>query len=210
MYQLHYAPGTCSMAIHVLLNELNEPVELVSASLSEGKNRTPEFLKLNPRGQVPVLIEDGKVLREGGAILVYLSDKFNSALLPRDGFARAKALEWLMFGNSTLHPAYARAFFQHKVLGDAAAENPLYTPAIEAIQKLWDEVEQVLQTQPYLAGESITVGDILLTVIANWSGMLKKPVNIGPKTKALFSRVIARPAYQKALAAEGVEYKAAA
>src|SRR5262249_40965590 len=97
MYKLYYSPGACSMAVHVLLNEIGAPLQLESASTKEGKNRSPEFLKINPRGQVPVLDMDGHIMREGGAILSYLCDKHNSPLLPREGIARADALEWLMF-----------------------------------------------------------------------------------------------------------------
>ena len=210
MYQLYYAPGACSMSVHVLFNELNQPVELHRVLLSEGQQQTPEFLKLNPRGQVPLLVEDGTPIAEGAAQIIYLADKFQSPLLPRDGLARAKALEWLMFANATLHPAYARVFFLHKNLGEGAEQNPLYAPAIAAVQKLWDLVEAQLANQPYLCGQDITVADILVTVMANWGGWLKQPVAQGPKTKALLARVIARPSYQKALATEQVEYKAAA
>jgi glutathione S-transferase len=68
-------------------------------------------------------------------------------------------------------------------------------------------VESALQTHDYVCGKSCTLADILLTVIANWSHNLQKPVTFGPKTKGLFQRVVARPAYQKALNDENVTYK---
>jgi glutathione S-transferase len=70
-------------------------------------------------------------------------------------------------------------------------------------------VETRLSQSPYLAGDSVTAGDILLTVIGNWSANFPT-VKIGPNTKKLFKTIITRPAYQKALAAEKVEYKVAA
>ncbi|MBX9726183.1 MAG: hypothetical protein K2X09_02860, partial [Rickettsiales bacterium] len=157
-----------------------------------------------------VLETDGFTQREGAAILISLLDAHKSPLLPASGNARATALEWLMFANASLHPAYARCFFQHKALGATAGDNPLYAPAIEHIQKLWNDIETQLANNDYLCGKECSIADILITVIANWSPMLKKPITFGPKTKALFNRVIARPAYLKAMEAENVTYKVAA
>ncbi|MBX9725905.1 MAG: glutathione S-transferase family protein [Rickettsiales bacterium] len=210
MYTLYYLPGTCSLAVHVALNEVGADFKTVSVSVADGQPRPADFLKINPRGNVPVLAHDGFTQREGAAILTTLLDEHRSPLLPASGEARATALEWLMFANASLHPAYARCFFQHKALGDKAGENPLYAPAIEHIQKLWNDVETQLSSHEYLCGTECSIADILITVIANWSPNLKKPITFGPKTKALFNRVIARPAYQKAMEAESVTYKVAA
>ena len=210
MYTLYYLPGTCSMAVDVALNEIGVEFVMHNVAVDAGQPRSAEFLAINPRGNVPVLTINDFVLREGAAILTYLLDTHKSPLLPNTGLERAKALEWLAFANASLHPAYARVFFQHKVLGDDAAKNPLYAPAIAAIQKLWDDIEQQLQNQDYLCGKDCSIADILVTVIANWSPMLREPLNFGPKTKALFNRIITRPSYQKAMKSEAVTYKVAA
>jgi len=209
MYKLYYSPGACSMAVHVILNESNQPVTLEKVNLQEP--RSPEFLRLNPRGQVPVLVDDNRAIREGAAMIIYLCDKHQSPLLPRDGEARTTALEWLMFCNATLHPAYARCFFLMRNAQEPAKEQ-LLGVAIAMINKLWGEVEQRLAQTPWLAGENITAADILLTVIANWKKNFPNPdaVTIGSRTKKLLQTVIARPSYKKALELEQVEYKAAA
>lgn len=206
MYQLYYAPGTCSLAVHVILNELDQAVELKQVSLKEA--RTPEFLKVNPRGSVPVLVDNGTVIREGGAIITYLLDKHHSDLLARDGAKRASSLEWLMFANATMHPAYSRLFFFKAQLGADAENNPLYKATLQTVQKLWDSVEDQLSRNTYIAGDTLTGGDILLTVISSWASVGQ--FNFGPKTKDLFKRVSSRPAFQKALDAEKVEFKVAA
>ena len=209
MYTLYYKAGACSLAVHVALEEVGAKYQLVAAHGADGK-ATPEFLKVNPRGSVPVLDHDGFIQREGAAILTTLLDEHKSPLLPASGNARATALEWLAFANATLHPAYGAMFGLNAALGDKAAESPLYDAAIAKIQKWWDDIEKRLSTSPYLAGEQCTIADILVTVIANWSPAAKKPITLGPKAKALFSKIIARPAYQKALADENVTYKVAA
>jgi glutathione S-transferase len=206
MYKLYYAPGSCSMAVHVALNECNQPVTLEKVDMMAGQNRSPEYLKVNPRGQVPVLVDGDQVLREGAAILIHILDKHQSALLPKSGSARDAAIEWLMFCNATLHPAYGRMFFLMKNKGDAA----LQELGVKMINKLWEEIETRLSQNAWLAGNEITMADILMTVIANWSPRMPYPVVIGPKTKALLANVIARAAYKKAMEIEQVEYKVAA
>lgn len=208
MNKLYYSAGSCSMAVHIALLECNQQVTLERVDL--GAPRTPEFLKINPRGQVPVLVEHDHVLREGAAILIHVLEKYQSPLLPRGGKERAAALEWLMFCNATLHPAYSRCFFLNRNAENGEAKDKLMDVAVANINKLWDEVEHQLARHTFLCGDTITMADILLTVIANWSHNIPRPINIGPHTKKLFRAVIARPAYKKALETEQVEYKAAA
>ncbi len=210
MITLYYMPGACSMAVHVALLETGKTFTLENVAVPDGQPRSPEFLKVNPRGNVPVLDMDGLVIREGAAILTYLLETAKSPLLPASGPQRAKALEWLCFANSSLHPAYGRLFGLNKMLGDKAASDPIYTAGVAAAQKLWDDIEQQLSSQPYVCGSECTIADILITVIANWTPAMKQPIRIGDKTKAMFAKVIARPAYQEALKSEKVEYKMAA
>jgi glutathione S-transferase len=191
------------MAIHVALIELGLDFELENA----GNPRSEQYLKINPRGSVPTLQIDDFILREGAAILTYLLDSHENSLLPKSGLERAKALEWLSFANSTLHPAYSRLFFQLKVLGKEASKNPLYKPSIKAVQKYWDEIEERLVSNNYICGNDCTIADILLTVIANWSSNFGEEIVFGEKTKNLFKRIISRPSYKRALETEKVTYK---
>lgn len=210
MYQLYYSPGACSMAVHICALECGEQVELINASISEGKTRSPEFLKMNPRGQVPVLVDNGLVIREGAAQMVYMMDKHNCALLPKSGEARARALEWLMWGNATLHVAYSKAFMMKKAFPDEAMQKIGSAFCCQQIQKLWDEAEVHLQNNAFLAGAECTMADILMTVIANWSTNLSTPIKFGPNVQRVIKACLARPTYQAALASENVTYKVAA
>lgn len=210
MYKLYYSPGACSLAIHAILNELNQKFELVSAVGDAGQKRSPEFMKINPRGSVPVLIEDGNIIREGGAIIVYLLDKHDNDLLPKSGQKRAEALEWLMFANSTLHPAYSRLFWTVARIEDQKTKEHLLNLFFADIQKLWDEIEQRLQDRDYICGEKISAADFLLTVIANWSANFGDNIKLGNNCKKLFKQISKRDSMQKALADENVKYKVAA
>ncbi len=202
MYTLYYKPGACSMAVHVVLNELNVPFKTVKQT----ELKDPEFLKLNPRGQIPLLLVDGEPVKEGAAIIAWLIDEHGSSLLPKSGIARAKALEWLMWGNASLHPACSKIFGLAKMTLDEKTKADLSKSYTAQVQSLWDEAEARLAKTKYLAGDSVTAADILVTVIANWG----LPVTLGPNVKRLIKEISQRPAYQKALKTEDVEYKAAA
>lgn len=206
-YQLYYMQGACSMAVHTLLLELDQPFTLTKVSHDD---RT-EILKVNVRGAVPVLkTPDGTIIREGAAIISWLCDTHaqNQANIswPASGTARAAALEWLAFANSTLHPTYSTGMFLKRT--NAPAE--LQQQNQQKIEKLWAEVEQRLASSTYICGDQPTPADILLTVIANWQSYISQPVAFGPNCKRLFAAISSRPSYQKALAAEGVTYQAAA
>lgn len=211
MYKLYYAPGACSMAVHVTLHEcgLNEGKDftLTNADLHNPAGRNPDFVKDAPAGQVPVLMIDGEALSEGAAILTYLCDTQGWGL-PKSGMERARALKWLAWCNSSLHAgAYGKMFFLKK---NGQTDGPLMDAALEGLQTMWDTAEAQLGKTTYLAGNDVTVADILLTVIANWQAYLPKPMTYGPNLKRLLKDISSRPAYQKALAHENVEYKAAA
>jgi glutathione S-transferase len=107
MLTLFFAPGSSSMAPHIALREIGAPFESRPLSLAKGEHRTPEYLALNPEGQVPTLLVDGRPLTEVAAILFYLARRFpEAALIPGDVEGEAQAVSWMSFVASTLHPAW--------------------------------------------------------------------------------------------------------
>lgn len=195
------------MAVHAVLNELEQPFTLAAGRDANGE-KTAELLTANPRGKVPTLVTPtGHTIREGGAIISYLADTHanGSTLWPASGDARALAQEWLAFANSSLHPAYSAAMFLKR--NNAPAE--LQATHHQNIVGLWNDIEQQLSKTTYLAGENLTPGDILATVIANWQSYISQAITFGPHTTRWLAAVTARPAFQKTLATEEVPHVAA-
>ncbi|HEY8189132.1 MAG TPA: glutathione S-transferase family protein, partial [Micavibrio sp.] len=182
MYKLYYSPGACSMAVHVVLNELAAKFDLEKVTAEQRKDAA--FLTVNPRGQVPVLLIDGEPMKEGAAILLYLLDTHGSPLMPKSGMARAKALEWLMWCNASLHPACGKMFWLNKVTMEEKAKEELKKSVSAQVQSLWDEAETRLAKSKYLAGDQATAADILMTVIANWG-----IGSLGPNVKRVIGEV---------------------
>lgn len=209
MYTLYYSPGACSLAVHMLLIEVAAQYRLVRADITTGGNRTPEFLKLNPRGQVPVLLEGDWALRESAVMAVYLADKYKSPLLPPSGHERFKALEWLGFYNSSLHQAYGSYFLLSKNLKEDAARRAACALAAKRIGYLWREVETHLAANRYLCGETLTLADIFHATMANWTPALADEVALGPNIRRLCGEIAALPSFKRALEEEHIHYRIA-
>ncbi|WP_339410542.1 glutathione S-transferase family protein [Pseudomonas sp. EA_35y_Pfl2_R5] len=198
MYKLYYMPGACSLAIHALLNELNQDVELID------RNKASDFEKLGSRGMVPVLVDNGQVIREGAAIILYLLEKHKNQMLPDGGLEKARFTEWLMFANATMHPAYGRLFFIGKTLADGPAKEQALNAASDIISTLWASVDAQLTNSTFIFGERISVVDMMLTVYASWGVYFPVDILMSDKVKRMIAAVQAHPAYSKAVADEQV------
>ena len=120
MLTLYYAPGACSMAAHIVLEDSGEKYQARKVDLAGGEQRTEAYLKLNPLGRVPVLaLDDGTPLPENTAILPYLGKRFDQ--WPQDPLAEAKALALVGFFASSVHPAHAHVGRPERYTDDSAA-----------------------------------------------------------------------------------------
>lgn len=120
MLTLYYAPGACSMAAHIVLEESGEKYEAKRVDLVGGEQRSDEYLKINPLGRVPALrLDNGEPLAENTAMLPYLGKRFG--LWPKDPIAEARALWLIGFFASSVHPAFAHTRRPERYTADSAA-----------------------------------------------------------------------------------------
>lgn len=196
MNTLYYLPGACSLATQVILREIGAPFSLVN------RNDVADFSVLSPVGTVPVLKTGDQTLREGAAIILHLLENHANDLLPREGQARTKTIQNLMFANATVHPAYSKLFFISGLELDEAAKTVALKAAAQNVEKLWQVVEQELGESEFLGGEHVSPADILLTVFARWGAFFDVTIEIPVRVKQLLARVEARPSFQQALALE--------
>lgn len=207
MYKLYYKKGSCSLAIHALLNELRQEVELINFhDVADYKQ------EINPMGSVPVLDDNGLLIREGAAIAIYLLEKHKSDMLPTEGEPRVNALQWLMFANATGHPSYSKLFFANSVISDEKAKAEALKTAAAGVSRMWAVVDSQLAKTQYVCGEKPSAADFLLTIYANWGAILFADLDIilGENVKRMLKDISSRDSYQKALQTENVPYKAAA
>ena len=196
MYTLYNLPGSCSLATQVVLHELNQPVELVDVQ------QLSNFTDINPVGAVPVLIDGDSTLREGAAILLHLFNKHENSMMPTSGASRKQAIEDILFANATMHPAYGRLFFIARHITDKDAKQAAFNAAAEAINSLWQVVDQQLAGRDFLGGERASAADILLAVYSRWGDNYPVTITFGSNTSRMLDAVQAMPSFQLSLAAE--------
>lgn len=198
MYKLYYLHGACSLATQVVLHQLDQAVEIID------KQQVSDFSAINPTGMVPVpvLVDNGKTLVEGAAVMLYLLNKHPNAMLPVTGAARERAIQDIMFANATMHPAYGRLFFIAQNIADEHARQAAFEVAAQAISSLWQWVEQQLASQDFLGGDQPSAADIMLTVYSHWGASFPVKISLGRSTQKMVDAVQAMPSFQRAVTAE--------
>jgi glutathione S-transferase len=145
---------------------LGVPFEWREVDVMTGYTRTPEYLALNPAGQVPaVILEDGRPLAQSNAIILHLAE--GSGLIPSDPYDRAKMLEWLFWEQYSHEPTVAVARFQMLFLGKARDE--LDPRLLERGEAALARIELGLKGSPYLVGPSLTLADVALVAYTRWA-----------------------------------------
>ena len=201
--KLHYKPGACSMASHIVLNELGISFDLDKTDTEAGKTEAGEdFRKISPNGYVPALVtDDGEIITENPAVLQYLADqKPDTGLAPPNGtLERTRLQEALNFVSSELHKSFS-PFFSGAVLdGDARQQ------AEAGVGRRVAHIERILADgRAYLLGETFTVADAYAFVVLNWADFVGVSLDAWPKTKAYVTRVAVRPASVNAMITEGL------
>lgn len=209
MYTLFYTPGAASLAPHVVLEEIGAPHELVRIDLAAGDHKRPDYLKINPHGRIPTLIVDGEPVFEAAAICMLLAERHPAAsLAPALGTrARALYLQWLVYETNTLQERFLQRGHPDWHLDDKAAEPILKAGAEKRLSGMLDRVDAALAANgPYLAGAAFSAADIYLAMLVRWSRNLPDPAWTRPAIKRNCDLVVARPAFQRTLAAEGITW----
>lgn len=175
--ELYFAPGACSFVPHVGLEivrqKTGEGFEPKLIKLHKGEHQTPEYLAINPEGQVPVLVVDGKPLTQILAIADYLDHRFPKAgLLPTDPWERAQAISTLAWFNNTLHPTFTHVFMPERFTDDAAAQAAIKAFAIVQYRGYLERIQQWVAEADgrFLLGDRLSFLDIYSLTLLRWGG----------------------------------------
>ena len=199
--KLYYSPGACSLSPHIALLEAGLPYDLVKVDLRAKKlENGDDFLKVNPKGQVPALaLDSGELVTEGPVIVQMIADKAaDKNLAPaRDSAERYKLMEWLNYITGELHKNFSplfspvlsddtKAFFKDRLMGK------------------FKYIDGALADRDYLLGKQFTVADGYLFTMLCWADRMKFDLSALPNLVAYKARVAARPKVQEALTKEGL------
>src|ERR1700751_1189233 len=199
--KLHYAPGACSLSPHIALLEAGLPYDLIKVDLrAKTLESGDDYLKVNPKGQVPALaLDSGELVTEGPGIIQMIADKAGDKNLApaRDSAERYKLQEWLNFITTELHKNFS----------------PLFQPVIpddvktffkDRLMGKFKYVDSKLAGQDYLMGKAFSVADGYLFVMLAWADRMNFDLSGLPNLVAFKARIAARPNVQAALKMEGL------
>lgn len=197
--KLYFAPDTCSLSPHIVLRELGLPFELIRVN-----NRTKrsadgqDFYQVNPKGYVAALmLDDGRVITEGAAIVQYLADLRPDAALapPGESFERVRLQEWLNFITSEIHAGSSPLF-------NSALPEEVKTLFRDKLRRRLDYLAQALGEQPFLLGEYFSVADAYLFTVLRWMAQFSIELKDWPSLTRYVALIAQRKSVQAALAAE--------
>jgi glutathione S-transferase len=199
--KLYYSPGACSLAPHIVLNELGASYDIEKVDLAAKKTESgADFTGVNSKGYVPTLeLGKGEILTEVSTILQYLADKAqNSSLLPAFGsMDRYRAMETLNFIASELHKGIGGLF-------NPAMPEDGKKAIIDRVKRHLAWLDSELAKKPYLLGEAYSVADAYAFTVLGWSKWVNLDLSPYAHIVAYLDRVGARPAVQAALKKEGL------
>ena len=207
MYELHYFPGNASFAPHVVLNELEAPFKLTFVDRDNQAQKNAAYLKLNPAGRIPTLVDGDLVLFETAAICLHLADTHPDANLapPLGTPERAHFYKWLIFMTNTIQPDILMFYYNARYTTDPDGGPAVKEAATQRLVEWFGIIEGGLGDGPYFMGETYSLLDIYLTMLARWGRFMPKPPRDFAKINAVARKVLERPAVQAAIAKEGIE-----
>lgn len=206
MITLHYYPGNASLFPHMLLRELGVAFELQLVNREANAQTSDAYLRLNPNGKIPVLIDEDLVIYETAAIGLHLCDAYPQAgLSPLPGDPdRPDYYRWMAHLSNTPQAEFRSWFYPHEFTTDPDGVANVKAAAALRLAGVFRNIELLLGQGPWLLGERFSAADLYLLMMTRWGRTLPDPVRDLPNLGAHAARVLARPAVQAAFAAEGL------
>jgi glutathione S-transferase len=201
--KLYYAPGVCSIGIHVLLEEIGKPYQLELVNLREGAQFKPPYNAVSRKGKVPALErDDGSVLTEFPVIARWLGKQEN--LLPRDDEADTRAMEAMEYAVGTMHgQGFARLFRTERFAPSTSDHEAVKAAGRDVVAKGFAVLDKALAGRNYIAGNEFSPADTALFYCEFWAAKrlnMKLPANVA----AHYDRMMARPSVQRVMQQEGL------
>ncbi len=200
--KLYYAKGACSLAVRIIIHELNLNVEFISVDLKTKKTEHGEdFIKINPKNSVGALtLDNGELLTENVAIMQYLADTNNAThlLAPVEDWQRYRTLEWLNYLTTEIHKGFGPFF------NPSYPEDFKQTIVRPILERKFQFIEDHLQKNHYLMGENFTLPDAYLLVMIRFMPYAKISFDLFPNLKRYFEALKQRETIQRSLKEEGL------
>lgn len=170
MLTLYYSPNSCSLASHLTLEHAGAEYDLVGIDFSANEQRSPAYLKVNPKGRVPALVTSSGVLTETPAMLQFIAQTHPKAKLAPldDPFRLAEMNAFNSYLCSTVHVAHAHRMRGHRWADDPAALEAMRKKVPQSVGDAFAIIENEYLRGPWVLGEQFSTSDYYLLTIARW------------------------------------------
>lgn len=207
MYSLYFSRGACALASHIALEHVGADYRALRVDFSSTEQRSPEYLRLNPKGRVPALITPRGTLTETPAILLFIAQSFPlSGLAPLDdAFELARLNAFNSYLCSTVHVAHAHGRRGARWVDEVAAIEAMKAKVPANMTDCFSLIEGEFLKGPWVFGDRYTISDMYLFTVARWLESDGVDVAQFSKVAALMTRMNADPIVQKVLAVENGE-----
>ena len=207
MLTLHYYPGNASLAPHCLLSEAGAPFELALVDRDAGAQRSAAYLRLNPNGRIPTLVDGDLVVYETAAVVLHLVDRFPEAeLAPAVGTKeRSLFYRWLAHLSCSVQPEMRPYFYPEQHVEDPAHAGDVKRTAERRLGEMFARIDAQLGAGPFLLGERYSAVDPYLLMLVRWGRGWKQPPRELPNLGKHAERVLARPAIARTFEREGLK-----
>ena len=203
MLTLYFSPGACSLASHIGLEETGAPYEAKPILLAKGQQKTEEYQKINPRGKVPALSVDGKILVENTAILTYLARRFpERKLMPTDPSEEARGIGTMCWFSSIVHPSYQRVNRPERFAEGEAAHAGVKENGRKSFWANCQEIDSMFRGNEWIMGNDYTLVDPYALVFYGWGVRGGFPMKELSAYTAWQERMMKRPTVKKTVDAE--------
>ena len=212
MLKLYYAPGACSMASHITLEETGAPYEVQALQFAKAEQKGESYLKINPRGKVPALsVDGGTVITENTAILTYLAKRYpEKKLFPTDPIGEARCISTMAWLSNTVHPCFTHIGRPERFSEDATTHASIKEAGRKAFWVNLQEIDGLIDGNPWILGTQFTTCDPYALVFYGWGMRIALPMAELKSYTAWKDRMMARPAVHKILEREKSPLLAAA
>ncbi len=203
MLTLYYSPGACSMASHIGIEETGAAYTEKPTLLANGEQKTEAYLKINPRGKVPALSVDGKIITENTAILSYLAKQFPAmGLMPADPVDEARCISTMAWFSNIVHPSYQRYMRAERFAEGDAAQATVKELGRKSFWANCEEINSLLEGKDWMMGKQYSVADPYALVFYGWGVRGGFPMKDLAAYTAWKERMLKRPAVRKILESE--------
>jgi glutathione S-transferase len=191
-YTLYSHDGSGGFAVEAALVKAGAAYETVTVDTAKGEQNKPAFVAINPMRQVPTLkLPDGSVMTESAAIVIHLADAFpDKGLAPKPGTpAHAQFLRWMLFMAANIYEGDLRYFYSERYTTDPAGAPAVKAAGAAHMKKSFAVLDDVLSRTPFLCGPSLTMADVYLAMLLDWS---PDPIT-APRLQAITRAVASDP-----------------